>query len=170
MLQQSRTNKRARDAVYQMIYEDLRKLAAYRVRPGETLSVTSLVNESYLKLTERTGQQWHDRGHFLRVAAKSMRQITIDYVRAKMTEKRGAGWVGVPLDSLELAASQKPAMVLALEEGLNNLAQTEPRLVDVVECRFFTGLTIEETAAALGISHSTVERDWHRARAWLQTI
>ena len=171
MLKRSRTDEQAREAVYQLVYEDLRRLAGHRIasaRPGETLSVTSLVNEAYLKLIERTGSQWNDRSHFLRVAAKAMRQITIDYVRAKLTDKRGAGQAPLSLEDLQLPAAEKPAMVMALEEGLRQLAEESPRLVDVVECRFFAGLTIPETAAALETSTRTVERDWEQARQWLK--
>jgi len=171
LLRRSPVDDEAREQVYQLIYDDLRRLAGHRIasaRPGETLSVTSLVNETYIKLTDRTGQQWADRNHFLRVAAKAMRQITIDYVRAKLADKRGGGQADVPLDDLPLASDRKPAMVVALEEGLQKLAITEPRLVGVVECRFFGGLTIPETAAALEVSTRTVERDWEQARKWLR--
>ena len=97
-----------------------------------------------------------------------MRQITIDYVRAKLTDKRGAGQAPLSLEDLQLPAAEKPAMVMALEEGLRQLAEESPRLVDVVECRFFAGLTIPETAAALETSTRTVERDWEQARQWLK--
>ncbi len=173
LLKRSRTDEQAREAVYQLIYRDLRRLAGHRIasaRPGETLSVTSLVNEAYLKLTERTGSAWHDRAHFLRVAARAMRQITVDYVRAKLSAKRGGGTAAVPLDGLELPASERSEMVLALEEGLEELGRVEPRLTDVVACRFYAGLTIPETAQALEISPKTVERDWDRARQWLKAF
>ncbi len=171
MLQRSRSDPVVREEVYRLVYDDLRRLAGHRIassRPGQTLSVTSLVNEAYLKLTERTGPAWNDRAHFLRVAAKAMRQITVDTVRAKLTGKRGAGQAAVPLDGLELPAGEKSQMVMALEEGLIQLGKEEPRLVDVVECRFYSGLTIPETAEALEISPRTVERDWERARRWLK--
>ncbi len=170
LLRLSQSDDSARQQVYEMIYADLRRLAGHRVassRPGETLSVTALVNEAYLKLTEQTGQNWSDRKHFLRVAAMAMRQITIDHVRAKLTEKRGAGQTPLSLDGFELAGTEKPEMVLALEEGLQRLATEDPRLVRVVECRFFAGLSIPDTALALGLSDRTVERDWKRARSWL---
>ncbi len=97
-----------------------------------------------------------------------MRQITIDYVRSKLTDKRGSGQPAVPIENLQLPASGKPEMVLALEEGLQHLAQESPRMVSVVECRFFAGMTIPETAAALDVSSRTVERDWDEARQWLK--
>lgn len=171
MLRRSRTDEKAREALYELVYGDLRRIAGYRIasaRPGETLSVTSLVNEAYLKLTDDTVQQWSDRNHFLCVAAKAMRQITIDYIRAKLTDKRGGGEHPRSLESVQLPASRKPEMVMALEEGLQQLALEDPRLVNVVECRFFAGLTIPETAAALETSNRTVERDWKRARQWLK--
>lgn len=173
MLLRSRTDEQARNALYELVYDDLRQLARYRIasaRPGETLSVTSLVNEAYLKLTERTAQEWNDRNHFMCVAAKAMRQITIDYVRAKMTDKRGSGQPAIPMENLQLPAGAKPEMVLALEEGLQHLAKESPRLVSVVECRFFAGMTIPETAAALDVSSRTVERDWDEARQWLKNF
>jgi RNA polymerase sigma factor (TIGR02999 family) len=171
MLEQSRSDEHAREQLYQLIYADLRRLAGRQIasaRPGATLSVTSLVNEAYLKLTERTEMQWNDRGHFFRVAATAMRQITIDYVRAKLSQKRGAGKPAVSLDTVHLAATEKPEMVLALEEGLRELGGREPRLVEVVECRFFAGLTVAETAIALEVSERTVEREWQRAKQWLK--
>ncbi len=172
MLRRSRTDDEARQALYELVYGDLRRIAGYRIasaRPGETLSVTSLVNEAYLKLTDATGQEWSDRGHFLRVAARAMRQITIDYVRAKKTEKRGGDLDRIDLDAGQLPAVRKSDMVIALEEGLQELAQEDTRLVSVVECRFFAGLSIPETATAIGTSERTVERDWARAREWLKT-
>jgi len=171
MLRRSGTDENARNELYELVYADLRRLAGHRIasaRPGETLSVTSLVNEAYLKLTDGAEQHWSDRKHFLRVAAKAMRQITIDYVRAKLTDKRGGGEQPRSLDSVQLPTTQKPEMVLALEEGLQQLEQEDPRLVNVVECRFFAGLTIAETAAVLETSNRTVERDWKRARKWLK--
>ncbi|MFK7957050.1 MAG: ECF-type sigma factor [Lysobacterales bacterium] len=171
LLRDSRSDAQAREAVYRLVYQDLRRLAGHRIassRPGETLSVTSLVNEAYLKLTERTGPGWNDRSHFLRVAARAMRQITVDAVRARLAGKRGAGKSALPLEGLELPASEKSEMVLALEEGLTQLSHEDPRLVDVVECRFYSGMTIPQTAEALAISPKTVERDWERARDWLK--
>ncbi len=171
LLEDSRTDVKAREAVFKLVYDDLRRLAGHRVsssRPGQTLSVTALVNEAYLKLTDRTGPQWHDRSHFLRVASRAMRQITIDHVRAKLRGKRGGGERPISLDQLELAAADEdPDMLLALEQGLQGLAEQSPRLVEVVECRFFTGLTIPETALALEVSTRTIERDWDQAKQWL---
>jgi len=171
LLRRSAEDPEAREAVYEFIYQDLRRIAGHRIassKPGETLSVTSLVNEAYLKLTERTGQQWSDRNHFLCVAAKAMRQITIDHVRAKLTEKRGQGQSPLPIYDLPIASSRKPEIIVAMEEGLQELADSQPRWVEVVECRFFAGLTNPETAQALGISKRTVERDWEQARHWLR--
>ena len=171
LLARSRTDIAAREAVYELVYADLRRIAKQRLarsRPGDTLSVTSLVNEAYIKLTKRTGQAWDNRDHFLGVAANAMRQITVDYVRAKLSEKRGGGEKPLRLEQVDIPALRKPAMVLALEEGLQQLATEYPRLVTVVECRFFAGLTADETAAALGVSSRTVEREWVRAKEWLK--
>ncbi len=172
LLEESRSDTQAREAVFKLVYDDLRRIAGHRIssaRPGQTLSVTALVNEAYIKLTDRTAQQWQDRAHFLRVASRAMRQITIDHFRGKLRGKRGGGAQAVPLDQLQLAAIEEdPDMVLALEQGLEELAEKSPRMVEVVECRFFTGLTIPETALALGVSTRTVERDWDQAKDWLK--
>lgn len=171
MLRRSRTDADAREKVFQMVYGDLRRLARHRIsvsRPGDTLSVTSLVNEAYLKLTDRTGQDWNDRNHFMRVAAKALRQITIDHVRAKLADKRGGGQAALELNDSHLYISEKPEMILALEEGLEQLSNENPRLVTIVECRFFAGLSVPETADALDVSVSTVERDWRAAKRWLK--
>lgn len=171
MLRQSRTDADAREKVFNMLYSDLRRLARYRIaasRPGETLSVTALVNEAYLKLTDRTGQEWNDRSHFLRVAAKALRQITIDHVRAKLTDKRGSGQAAIELHESQLYINEKPELILALEEALERLSNEKPRLVNIVECRFFAGLSVSDTADALEVSVSTVERDWREAKQWLK--
>jgi len=171
ILNRSRTDADAREQLYGMIYDDLRRLAAHRVavsRPGETLSVTSLVNEAYLKLTDRTGQMWNDRAHFMRVASRALRQITIDHVRAKLARKRGGGQAALELFESQVAMDEKPEMIIALEAGLDDLANENPRMVSVVECRFFAGYTSAETAEALDTSVSTVERDWQAAKTWLK--
>lgn len=171
LLRRSRTDTAARTKLYGLIYRDLRRVAGYRIaasRPGQTLSITALVNETYLKLTHGAEQDWRDRGHFLRVAATAMRQITIDYMRAKRSSKRASDMPPISFDAVSIAAEEKSEMVLALEDGLLELATENPRLVHVVECRFFAGMSIPETAAALDVSESTIERDWREARSWLK--
>ena len=171
LLRESRSNADAHQRLYDAIYQDLRQVARFRVaasRPGQTLSVTALVNETYLKLTSGSDQDWQDRAHFLKVAATAMRQITIDHLRAKQAAKRPSGAIAVSLDVVPLAAEQKSEMILALEDGLIALASENPRLVQVVELRFFAGMTVAESAEALHVSPSTIERDWREAKRWLK--
>ncbi len=171
LLNRSRHDEQAREQVFQMVYGDLRRLARRQLQGGkrdQTLSATALINEAYLKLMERSGNRWNDRQHFLRVAAKAMRQVTIDLARQKTRLKRGGPTPDLPLDEQRLATDRKPEMILAIEEGLALLANEQPRWVEVVELRFFGGLTAEEAGAALGVSLSSVNRDWAAARAWLR--
>ena len=171
LLRASRRNSLARSRVYDAIYHDLRRVARSRIaasRPGQTLSVTALVNETYLKLTNGSEQDWQDRAHFLKVAAAAMRQITIDHLRSKQAAKRGTGAVPLSLDVVPIAAEEKSEMILALEEGLVALAKEDARLAQVVELRFFAGMTIAESAEALEISERTVERNWRDAKRWLK--
>ena len=173
LLHRSSEDPAALEAVYEIVYADLRRLAGRQLGPrgaDQTLSVTALVNEAFLKLSDRTGGAWNDRLHFLRVAARAMRQITVDHARAKLSKKRGSGQSALPLIEPQVAAETKSEMILALEEGLQQLAADNERLVRVVEFRFFAGLTAEETAAALDTSRRTVQRDWEAARAWLKTF
>jgi RNA polymerase sigma factor (TIGR02999 family) len=137
------------------------------VPPGQTLSTTGLVHEAYLKLQARRGAPWRDRGHFFAVAAGAMRHILIDYAKRRRRQKRGNGQLPATLDEANLAVNRETEHLLAVDEALDRLAFREPRLAQVVECRFFAGLSDEETAAALGVSPRTVQRDWVQARAWL---
>lgn len=155
-----------------LLYDELRVLARKQLRherAGHTLSTTSLVNEAYLRLVDQHRLDAHDRPQFFAVAAVTMRRILVDYARARKRLKRGGGKAAVPLEEAEQFLSDEEAdEVLALEEALDRLAELEPRAVQVVQCRFFTGLTLEETAEALDISVKTVQRDWIAARAWLR--
>lgn len=170
LLNASRADEHAAQQVYDLIYHDLKRLAANQLgrKRDATLSATALINEAYLKLTERTGHGWNDRTHFLRVAARAMRQITIDHARSRARLKRGGGMRDATLDEQRVSGDRRPEMLLAMEEGLEVLRESQPRWVDVVELRFFAGLTGEETAEALGVSLSSVNRDWSAARSWLE--
>ncbi len=170
LLNRSRDDPDAAAQVYQLVYDDLKRLAASQLgaKGDATLSATALINEAYLKLVERTGTRWGDRRHFLRVAARAMRQITIDHARARTRLKRGGGRRDATLDEGRAAADRKPEILLAMEEGLELLRDEQPRWVSVVELRFFAGLSGEEAAEALGVSLSSVNRDWAQARAWLR--
>lgn len=156
------------DQLYERVYRQLKGLAR-RVRAGragETLNTTALVNEAWLKLSAGP-QAWRDRDHFFGVAARAMRQILVDSARRRMASKRGKGEWLVSLDDALHQAPARPEQLLALDEALTRLAQVDPRRAQVVEQRYFAGLSVPETARVLGISTATVERDWRTARAWL---
>ena len=163
----------ALDRLVGLVYHDLRRIARSqrrRFRPGDTLDTTALVHEAYVKLVDQSAPQWVDRGHFLAVIATAMRQVVIDHARGRLRQKRGGGIVPVSLDDVDVAARDDAAHFVAIDEALRELAATEPRLVKVVECRFFAGYSEAETAEALGASLRTVQRDWLRARAALRAL
>lgn len=163
---------RALDRLFDAVYQELRRVAhGQRAgwRGGETLNTTALVHEAYLKLSGGSGGNWQDRGHFFAVAAKAMRRILIDRARYAGAERRGSGRKPEPLTDVELPALP-PGIgdeLLALDSALDRLEALDPRQARVVECRFFAGLDVEETAEAVGISTATVKRSWRAARAWL---
>ena len=162
------------EELFSLVYEELRRLAQRYMRderPGHTLQATALVHEAYLKLVDQTRANWRGRTHFFAVAARVMRCVLIDYARGRGREKRGAGWQRITLaEALEPARSGDLSLdeVLSLSEALDKLARLDERQAQVVELRFFAGLTVPEVANALGISHRTVECDWTHARAWLR--
>jgi RNA polymerase sigma-70 factor (ECF subfamily) len=154
-----------------IVYSELRRIAHAQLRgerPGHTLNTTALVHEAYLKLTNLRQVEWRDRAHFFAMAARLMRRILIDYARARKRDKRGGDAVHVPLgDAVDIPGRVAADDLLALDEALARLEAHSERQCRVVECRCFAGLTLEETAAALGISVATVKRDWTFSRAWL---
>lgn len=152
------------------VYGELKRLARLHLRRSprdRTLQPTALVNEAYLKLAGAEAPQWQDRSHFFRVASRAMRQVITDYARARLTEKRGAAFAFVPLEDTRLVDVDDPEAILVLHDVLQRLAEVDPRAHEVVELRFFGGLSVEETAAVLGTSPRTVKREWRTARAWL---
>jgi RNA polymerase sigma-70 factor (ECF subfamily) len=156
--------------VFPLIYEELRRLAhrqLMREGAGQTLSTTALVHEAYLKLIDQTRVQWAGRAHFMAIAATAMRRILIDRARSRGSAKRGGGLHPIPIESVELAAEDRADLLLALDEALTRLNALDSRQAQVVECRFFGGMTEEETAAALGIGLRTAKRDWAKAKSWL---
>lgn len=165
----------ALNELFPRVYDELRRIAHGRLgreREGHTLSTTALVNEAYLKLVDQTRAQWTDRAHFFAVAARVMRRILVDYARKHQAQKRGGANVPVTLDDDALAnaavvADERADMLIALDEALIRLADLDERLSRVVECRFFGGLTEEETANALSVTARTVRRDWVKAKGWL---
>lgn len=160
------------DRVLPLVYEELKGIARNRLRAepaGHTLDTTALVHEAYLKLVDQRRADWQDRTHFFAVAARAMRRILIDHARRKTAQKRGGGRRRVSLGSAELAFEERVSDLLELDEALSQLESLNARLCRVVECRYFAGLTEEETASALGLSARTVRRDWVKARAFLHS-
>lgn len=151
--------------VYREFHERAHRQLAHR-RPGDTLSTTALVHETYLKLVGSSNQSYNDRIHFFAVASRAMRQILVDYARRASAHKRGSGQV-VTLESEAIGNPDRAEELVALDEGLEQLERLDPRLVRIVELRFFGGLSVEEAGVALGISPRTVKRDWQKARAFL---
>lgn len=159
----------AREALVRAVYEELRQLAGIYMgseRPGHTLQPTALVNEAWMKLTDQSRVEWQGRSHFFGIAAQAMRRILVDHHRRRSAKRRRSeSAVTLPL---ELAQGfQDPVDLLALDRALEELAEMDGRAARIVELRFFGGLSVEETAEALGISTPTVKRDWRTARAWL---
>jgi RNA polymerase sigma factor (TIGR02999 family) len=161
------------DDLLPKVYDELRELARRRLRDeqaGHTLNTTALVHEAYLRLSSLDDGQWRDRAQFFALASTVMRHVLVDYARRRSAEKRGGSRSAVTLDPDRLAIEPRLPEFLAVNDALDQLAVLDPRLVQVVECRFFGGLTARETAEALGTSLRTVERDWMRARAYLQEL
>jgi RNA polymerase sigma factor (TIGR02999 family) len=166
----SKGDKNGLDRLLPMVYDNLRQMAERelrRERAGHTLSPTALVHEAYLKLVQLDRITWQGRAHFFGASANAMRRILISYARMKKADKRGAGSEHVPLDNVILAAQERPADLLALDDALAKLEAMSERQARIVECRFFGGMGVDETAEALGISQATVKRDWTLARAFL---
>ena len=160
------------DELLPLVYDELRAIAhgqLRRERAGHTINTTALVHEAYLKLVDQQEVDWQNRSHFYAIAARAMRRILVDYARRRSRQKRGGGAVHVTLqEGLQAFSSEFSDTLLALNESLQRLETINPRHGRVVECRYFGGLTIEETADALDISTATVNRDWKLACAWLK--
>lgn len=160
------------DRLLPLVYQDLRRIARRQLgrnsNSDRILDTTSLVHESYLKLVDQTRVEWQNRGHFLGVAAHAMRQVVIDYARRRKAAKRGGGAIQTTIEEGHIAIDSQADWLLSLDQALSRLEQHNPRLARIVECRFFAGLSEEETAKALEISLRTAQRDWMKARAWLQ--
>lgn len=163
-------DKAALDRLMPLVYHELRRLARRqmrRERQGDTLQTTALVNEAYLRLVDYGRVHARDRDHFLAIAAQAMRRILIERARSRRSDKRGNNPERVSLDEVAEVAEARAADLLALDEALKALSIIDPRKAQLVELKYFGGLTIEETANVLGVSTPTVERDWHTARIWL---
>lgn len=169
LLQMRGGDTTAIDRLFPLVYQELRRLAHHQLRqehPGHTLGTTGLVHETYVRLVDQTRVEWRDRGHFLVVAAWAMRRILVDYARRNRAARRGGGSVRFSLDH-DVPAEERGEMLLALDEALERLAALDRRLSQVVEYRYFGGLTEQETADLLGVTRRTVQRDWVKARGWL---
>jgi RNA polymerase sigma factor (TIGR02999 family) len=162
------------DEFFPIVYEELRRIAHRELRherTGHTLDTTALVHEAYLEVAKLDRIRWQSHAHFLAVAARAMRRVLIDYAVARRAQKRGGGRAAVPLDDAAadavVMAGERAEELLALDEALARLSAENERAGRIVECRFFGGMSVEETAKALDVSPATVKRDWTMARAWL---
>lgn len=170
LLAWGRGDEAARDRLIPIVYHELRRMARHymrRERDEQILQTSALINEAYVRLVEQH-VPWQSRAQFFSVAAKLMRDILVDNARARLRRKRGGDQIQVSLAEAAEAPAGDAAELLALDDALNTLTALDPQQSRIIELRFFGGLTIEETAEALGVSTSTVERDWRVARAWLR--
>ena len=166
----SNGDREALDALLPVVYEELRKQAANylrRERVGHTLQTTALIHEAYLKLVDQKNVHWQNRAHFFGIAAQLMRRILVDHARAKNRAKRGGSNIRVSFNEANVLAPSQNIDIVALDEALERLSEIDEQQSRIVELRFFSGLTVDETAEVLAISPATVKRDWSMAKAWL---
>jgi RNA polymerase sigma factor (TIGR02999 family) len=161
----------ALDNLMPLVYGELRRQAARylrRERPDHTLQTTALIHEAYIKLIDQKDVQWQNRAHFFAIAAQAMRRILVDYARTKHREKRGGDAAKLSLEEATMiAVEEKSVDLMALDEALTRLAEIDERKSRIVELRYFSGLSVRETAEVLGVSPKTIESDWTMAKAWL---
>jgi len=160
----------ALDRLIPLVYRELRRMASYymrRRRPGDTLQTSALINEAYLRLAEHKNMRWQNRSHFFAVASQAMRRILVDYARAKYAVKRGGQDVKVALDEIAELGDQRAAELIALDDALRELSTFDARKSQIVEMRYFGGLSVEETAQVLSVSPVTINREWRAAKLWL---
>jgi RNA polymerase sigma factor (TIGR02999 family) len=163
-------NQAALETLMPLVYEELHRLARRHIgreRPGHTLQTSALVNEAYLRLVDQRNVHWQNRAQFFSIASRLMRRILVDHARARQFAKRGGGLRRVSLDEAAVVSQNRAADLIALDDALTNLAAVDPRKCQVVELRFFGGLSVEEIATIVGVSPVTVMRDWSTAKAWL---
>ena len=171
LVEWSNGNQAALEKLMPLVYEELHRLAHRYMgheRPGHTLQTSGLVNEAYLRLIDQTRVQWQNRAHFFGIAAQMMRRILVDYARSRSNAKHGGAAHRVSFDDVQMFSPERPDDVVALDEALKGLAALDQRKSQIVELRFFGGLSIEEAAEVLGVSPGTVMRDWTLAKAWLR--
>lgn len=170
ILQEFDRRENASAELLPLVYDQLKAIAGARMRgerTGHTLQATALVHEAYLKLVGDREVSWQNRAHFFAAAAEAMRRILIDHARKRKSEKRGGGAARVPITVVDLAAESDPDQILALEEAMTRLQGEDPRAAQIVNLRFFAGLSVDETTEATGLSRRTVMREWAFARARL---
>jgi RNA polymerase sigma-70 factor (ECF subfamily) len=170
LLQWGQGDRSALDELIPVVYRELHRLARYYLRrqaPGQTLQTSALINEAYLRLIDHKNMDWQNRAHFYGVAAQAMRRILVDHARTRHAAKRGGRAVEVSLDKAAVLASEQAAEMIALDDALMDLATISPRKSQIVELRYFGGLSVEETAEVLGISTATVVREWRSAKRLL---
>lgn len=163
-------DKAALDKLVPVVYQELRRLAAYymrRERPGHTLQTSALVNEAYMRLVDYSQMRWQSRAHFFAVAAQAMRRILVEHARKRHFAKRGGGAVKVSFDEAAIVSQEQASELVALDDALTSLEAMDQRKARIVELRYIGGLNIEETAEVLAISPATVQREWRAAKAWL---
>lgn len=166
----SQGDKTALDQLVPLVYPELRRLAKRymgRENPEHTLQTSALINEAYLKLVDQQNVDWQNRAHFFAVAAQVMRHILVDHARTRNYAKRGGGVHKLPLDEAAALTEQRAAELVALDDALRDLAKLDERRSQIIELRFFGGLSLDETAEVMNISPSTVQREWRAAKAWL---
>jgi RNA polymerase sigma factor (TIGR02999 family) len=164
-------DKRSQEQLFQAVYNELRRQAARYLRhepPGQTLQTTDLIHEAYLRLIDQKHVEWHNRLHFFGIAAQVMRRILVDHARARQAAKRGGKDNRMPLEEAMEGLTDPDLDFVALDEALSRLVKIDPQQGRVVELRFFSGLSVEETAKVLEVSERTVKRDWNLAKAWLR--
>jgi len=166
----SQGDKAALDQLVPLVYPELRRLAKRhmdRENSAHTLQTSALINEAYLKLVDQQNVKWQNRAHFFAVAAQVMRHILVDHARTRNYAKRGGGALKLPLDEAAALTEQRAAQLIALDDALSDLSALDGRKSQIIELRFFGGLSLEETAEVMKISPSTVQREWRAAKAWL---
>jgi len=164
-------DQEALEQLIPVVYDELHRQAARYLRrehPGHTLQTTALIHEAYLRLIKQQNIEWQNRAHFYAIAARLMRQILVDHARRRQATKRGGSDIKVPLEEAIVLSSGRNVDLVALDEALTRLAAIDPQQSRIVELRYFSGLSVEETAEVLGVSSRTVKRDWNVAKAWLR--
>jgi len=167
----SNGDQQAQDQLFRAVYKELHGQAAGYLRherPGLSLQTTDLIHEAYLRLIDQQHVEWHDRLHFFAIAAQVMRRVLVDHARSRHAAKRGGSDIRLPLAEAMVVLPGPDLDFVALDEALSKLAEIDPQQIQVVELRFFSGLSVAETATVMSVSERTIKRDWHVAKAWLR--